>query len=278
MLAVGFDIEKVTYPCYVQPKLDGVRSFSFLNEKLDVEFLSRNGKRFSLLNHLQISVREFIYLISIDKGWDPRKLKLDGEIYSHNLTFQELISAVKKNSENTQKLEFHIFDFVYMDYPEMPFSEKEKILKNYFLKFKNEIPFKLVDTYFVQDFAEIQKYQEKFLNEKYEGLMVRLSNNFYQFDTRSKSLMKFKKFFDADFEIIEVKEATGRDSGTAVFQLKNENGDVFNARPMGTQETRANYLKNSQNLIGKFATVVYQELTDRGVPRFPVVKCIRNYE
>jgi DNA ligase-1 len=36
--------------------------------------------------------------------------------------------------------------------------------------------------------------------------------------------------------------------------------------------------KRGDSLIGKYLTVTYQELSEYGVPRFPVGKTIRDYE
>jgi len=37
-------------------------------------------------------------------------------------------------------------------------------------------------------------------------------------------------------------------------------------------------LKKGEVLIGKKVTIRFQELTEKNVPRFPIVVCIRDYE
>jgi len=49
-------------------------------------------------------------------------------------------------------------------------------------------------------------------------------------------------------------------------------------RPTGPLEWRRHLLQDAKTLIGKKLTVCFQEYTDQGVPRFPVGKCIRDYE
>ena len=61
-----------------------------------------------------------------------------------------------------------------------------------------------------------------------------------------------------------------------VWKCKTKNGKEFNVRPKGTNEERAKFYKEAKKYIGKKLTVEYQELTDDGIPRFPVGKNFRN--
>ena len=89
--------------------------------------------------------------------------------------------------------------------------------------------------------------------------------------------MKLKDFDTTEFEIVNVLEAAGNDVGTAIFMLRV--GDCnFCARPIGSKKLRAKYLKDRNKLIGKAATVQHQGYTDAGVPRFPVMLNVRDYE
>jgi DNA ligase-1 len=49
-------------------------------------------------------------------------------------------------------------------------------------------------------------------------------------------------------------------------------------RPRGTHEDRADLFKDGDSYIGKKLTVRYQELTEDGIPRFPVGIAFRDYE
>jgi DNA ligase-1 len=49
-------------------------------------------------------------------------------------------------------------------------------------------------------------------------------------------------------------------------------------RPKGTIEDRRDIFKKAQSYVGKKLTVKYQELTDDGIPRFPIGLAIRDYE
>lgn len=124
---------------------------------------------------------------------------------------------------------------------------------------------------------QVWKYHEKCVANGYEGVIVRNLDGKYEFGFHSNDLIKLKTFDDAEFEIVDVVEATGRDAGTAVFVCKCKGGE-FNVKPQGTRELRAEYFKNGDKLIGKKVTVQYQGLSDDGIPRFPSAISIRDYE
>ena len=105
MLAHNFrkrekDIE---YPCYVQPKLDGVRCFAYEDENGDIKLTSRSGKEFTQpFSILRGQIAQFIHGNEI---WD-------GELYTPELTFEDLIAACRKSTyrESSELVEFHLFD------------------------------------------------------------------------------------------------------------------------------------------------------------------------
>ena len=85
-----------------------------------------------------------------------------------------------------------------------------------------------------------------------------------------------KKFEELEFAIVDVREATGNDKGTAIIQCQADNGELFWVRPKGSREYRASLLESQ--IIDKLLTVRYQNLTEKGIPRFPVGIAIRDYE
>ena len=68
------------------------------------------------------------------------------------------------------------------------------------------------------------------------------------------------------------------DKGCVIWECKTENDQRFSVRPRGTVLERQGYFQNGDDWIGSKLTVRYQELTDDGIPRFPVGITIRNYE
>jgi DNA ligase-1 len=258
----------IKFPCYVQPKLDGVRCISSSTENCEPYYTSRMGKEFTTLQHLDLLVHEVYYEIGYP---------LDGEIYTHNvLTFQDTVSAIKAAKENSSILRYHIYDIVA---PELTFEERHKLIKACLEPLQNrELVY--VPTYEVKNEAEIIKYHEQFVEEGYEGIIIRNKDGKYVLDHRSNDLQKWKNFIDKEFVIVGGKEATGEDKGTVVFicDVGDGTGRTFDVRPRGSRELRREWWQNLESLKGKRLTVRYQRLSDAGIPTILTGITVRDYE
>jgi DNA ligase-1 len=264
MLAQKYSERKhyIKFPAYVQPKLDGVRSLAtFKNDAY--EFTSRGDKVYSTVNHLSDSLKQLKYTPA---------LVFDGEIYIHGKSLQEINSAVKKLREETAQLEFWIFDLAI---PKLTFKERLKIIESMCLTRATGI--KALPTYEVNSEEEILEYHKVF-SQEFEGTMVRNADGLYVFDYRSNDLQKHKDFVDDEFEIVGGKEGSGNDEGTVIFRCKTKLGKEFDVRPRGSREQRREWYKELPKLITKKLTVRYQQLSDDGIPIFPVGITIRDYE
>jgi len=236
------DREKyISEPFYVQPKLDGVRLL--VSNK---GCYSRTGKVVTGVEHLARGLRDGEYL--------------DGECYAPNKTFEEITSMFKMNP---QDLEFHVFDYFDLNRPHLNFGERlERVT---------------VDTFLVKSKSDVQGYHDMFVSQGYEGIMIRDASSTYEIGKRSNYLLKYKSFQTEEYKIVDVKEGTGREKGTAIWVC--ESGEnLFSVKPEGTLETRRKYFENKNNFLGKLLTVRFQNLTSLGIPRFPVGIVIRDYE
>jgi len=108
--------------------------------------------------------------------------------------------------------------------------------------------------------------------------MVRNLKGAYRIGKRSADLQKVKTFLDGEYRIVDYTEGTGNEKGCVIWVCETPDGRQFRVRPRGTQEERKVLFRNGDDYIGKMLTVRYQELTDDGVPRFPVGIAIRDYE
>ena len=59
------------------------------------------------------------------------------------------------------------------------------------------------------------------------------------------------------------------------FKCITKNNKEFNVRPKGTREYRRDLFLKGDELIGSKLTVIFQEYSSEGIPRFPVGKSIR---
>jgi ATP-dependent DNA ligase len=136
---------------------------------------------------------------------------------------------------------------------------------------------KHVITLKVDTLEQLNTIYEGFLAANYEGQMVRVDDVYET--KRSKFLLKRKEFQDKEYQILEVGEGTGNRTGMAGFMvMKNEDGTIFKSNIKGSHEFLTELLQNKQEIVGQLATVQFFHLTPDGVPRFPYITAIRNYE
>lgn len=265
MLAIPFDEKQIRYPCLCQPKYDGVRCTVSIGLDGDVKIISRKGKPYNI-PHL--------------KAWAEKHrdaLPLDGELYNHNeLTFQEITSAVKRQSEMTSKIHYVVYDKPVADWENYTrWRQLEEFER--FGEFIDS-PVSISPYRYCNNIEEVREYHRECVAEGYEGVIIRNLDGMYEFGFRSRNLIKLKDFDDSEFPIVDVVEGTGRDAGTAVFELSLPDGRTFKARPVGSFEQRKDYFDRALELVGKQCTVKYQGFSDDGVPRFPVAIAVRDYE
>lgn len=247
------EYQSLKFPCFVQPKLNGVRLISNGGN-----LISRTGKEFYGLEHISKVTSNIPHI-------------LDGELYIHGESLQTIVSLVRKSvnlDEQSQNLKYHIYDIVDSQHT---FSQRLDVLNS--ITGDNII---IVPTHEVFTHKEIDQYQKQYIEDGYEGLIVRTDSH-YKINGRSAGLLKYKNFIDEEFEIVNYCHGKGKYQNVPIFTLKSING-LFEAVPIGTQEERFEMLNNASNLIGKMATVKYFELTKDGLPHCPVLLSIRDYE
>jgi len=232
----------ISEPFYVQPKIDGVRLL--VSNKGGI---SRTGKIVPGTEHLGKGLKEGEYL--------------DGECYDPSKTFEEITSLFKTNPK---ALEFHVFDYFDTNQPDLTFDQRlERVT---------------VETRWVKTKKDLPIVHKQYMDAGYEGTMIREPSSVYEIGKRSNYLLKLKDFKTDEYKVIGMRECTGKDVGTPTWVCLTENGQEFTVRPEGTQEKRREMFKNGDKYMGKMLTVKYQNLTDLGVPRFPVGIAFRDYE
>ncbi len=264
MLALKYEdrLHDIVWPAFVQPKLNGVRCLMERRGN-EIIFHSRGNKQFSTLTHLKADA------LAVLKDGDI----LDGELYNHGeITFQKLVGLIKREIGDPAKVTKFVRFWNYDRCEDVPFVRRASRLVEH-----GNI--KRVPTYRVSDHAEMRQRHVEFMQNGYEGTMVRSGGTEpYRFQYRSSSLLKVKDFLDAEFEIIGANEGVGKSEGQATFICKMRNGVTFDARCKGTDEQRREQWTNRQNYVGKMLTVKYQCLSDAGIPVFPVGITVRDYE
>ena len=265
---------KIEFPAYVQPKLDGLRCISYL-ENGEIILQSRRGMRFENFDLLRSQLMKLFKIVG-------ENVYLDGELYTDTIIFEELSGLVRLTTEKTNEeqlekinsIKYNVFDIYFVNSPNMIYEERKEKVEQ-LMKVKNIFLIKLVDSTLIHSFEEVDSLHDEFVSNGYEGIMLRDKNGLYEPNKRSKYLQKYKKFMEEEFKIIDFKEGNGDEKGCVIWRCVNKDGKEFSVRPKGTREQRREYFKNGSKYVGKKLTVIFQEYEDSGIPRFPVGKDIR---
>jgi len=254
---------KISYPAYVQPKLDGIRCIAILkNGKCTL--WSRTRKPITGVPHIAIHIERAF----AGKG----DVVLDGELFNMEFKadFEKIVSYVRqvKPAAGHEIVQYHIYDTVRVG----SFAQRSEWIKANVPA--EHIALKVVDTVVVQNEDEVAGYFNECLQAGYEGAMVRNAKSPYK-NARSYDLQKVKEMQEEDYPIVGVEEGRGRMAGMAIFVCKTESGKTFSAKMEGRLDDLRQYLTNHALWKGKLLSVRFQNLTADGIPRFPIGKSVR---
>ncbi|WP_107776415.1 DNA ligase [Campylobacter concisus] len=243
-------------------KLDGVRAY-WDGENL----LSRQGKKLNAP-------------LSFTKNFP--KFALDGELYAKELKFEEIQATVMDKLPDEKawgRLKFHVFDV-----PEASggLLDRLEVLAK-FLKNKPNENLIIIKQIKMRDNAHFLKFTEDIIVKGGEGAVVREPNAPYE-RKRSKNALKFKKFKDAECEVIAINKGSGKYAkftGSLTCKAlggkdkeekagEPKSGTIFKIGSGLSDEKRQNPPE-----IGSIITYKFQNLTAKGKPRFPIFLRVR---
>jgi DNA ligase-1 len=266
---------KIVYPCYIQPKLNGVCNLAelYTNNFRDATVLhhTKGGHVFETLEHLDKWVEK------LNAPAPPH-----GELYVHGWSLQKIRSYTQKIKPDQEKLEYWLYDMAWINTRYVSrigwIEETVALITKEF----PECPIKFTPTYPVENYEEAKHYHDIFVADGFEGGVLKNIGGIYLFQHRSKDTEKMKEFEADEFEIIGGKEGVGTDAGCIIYRCITEDGKEFSARPKGSVEDRQQMLKELPDAIGKMLTVRFAEYSEDGVPQhtvgIPEAEVVRDYE
>ena len=216
-------------------------------------------------------------------------LILDGEIYKHGWTLNKIsgICRSQKTAYDGEPLEFYMYDVVDLD---KTFKERLEVI-NYIsdtlnLNFnptkdweEDDLKIQVLPQEPISGFDNMMKLHDQYVSEGWEGLVVRLESAKYGPGKRTNDMIKIKRYFDAEYQITGLKE--GLRPEDMCFTMVTENGQTFNAKPIGDRAQKQWYRDHLDDIIGKMATLKYFEMSGKEgseVPQQPILLSIRDYE
>lgn len=269
MLAHTFQKQgkKIKYPCYVQPKLDGIRCIAIVKDGR-CTLWSRTRKPVYSCPHI---------VAEIEKNFE-KDIILDGELYNDEFkdNFEHIVHLVRQETPDPEHtdVQYHIYDVV----NSAKFEDRIAYLKDFFPHNGKNGSLRLVETHMVEDEALVPDWFAEFKESGFEGAMLRNSAGLYV-NKRSSDLIKVKEMMEEEFAIIGIEEGRGKLQGhVGAFICMTGDGREFKAKMCGSTEKLKEYFEDHSLWKGEKLTVQFQDFTSYHIPRFPVGKAIRNYD
>ena len=297
------NLDEINYPLLVSNKIDGIRCILYKGE-----ILSRSLKQ---IQNKQL--REKLKLLAdYTKEYN---LILDGEIYSPELTFQEITGfvmtkdfedpkTIKKHGEVLKipkDLKFCCFDVIKDNNLDTPFIDRVKLIETVAMLFK-DIMYP-VQEYLLNSKEEVEKHFEIALDNGEEGLILRNPEGKYKCGRctlKEQNVFKLKPYRTFDAQITGVVQATIVDPnaekktnelGRSVTSKKKddriliEKASAFNVQYEGkelkvvlamTDEEKEEVWRNKEQYIGKWIEYKGMLVGAKDVPRHPVMLRFRS--
>lgn len=251
---------------HIQPKLDGMRCIATKDG-----LFSRNGEPIKSAPHIHEQLQPIFNKFP--------GIVIDGELYNHDFRddFNKIMSLAKKTKptaedlqESAELLQYWVYDYESKDDFAMRTQHLQNLIDIMLPKEKSIIIVSTNDIHI----SNVDHFAAMYIEEGFEGAMVRLHGKYE--GKRSKTLLKWKEFQDAEFTIFDIQEGDGNRSGMAarvVLQLPD--GRTFSAGIIGNVDYCKQLLKEKDLHIGEPGTVIFQNYTPDGIPRFPKFKAVR---
>jgi len=129
---------------------------------------------------------------------------------------------------------------------------------------------KLAPFWICENLSDIKRVYDKLIDMKYEGIIVRHLFNQYT-ETRSTTMMKFKPKKKDVYQIVGWNEEIsiqGVPKGRiGSLDLSSQVGDIFSVSAGLNDDDREKLWNIRDDLPGIFATVHYQHLTNKHIPK-----------
>jgi ATP-dependent DNA ligase len=265
MLCYPFEekrLHKWPTPYIVQPKLDGDRCRVIFNEAGSVTLLSSEENEIVSVPHINKALEEYGFT----------EMELDGELYTHGTSHQDIRSMVGRTVNihpEHELMQLHLFDVVNQDVQAKRLLElKENVPESEYIK--------IVRSDMAMNLDEIIEILMEYDSEGYEGVVVR-HIGFPYLRKRSTGMMKWKPRRSDYYTITGYEEEIsihGEQKGAlGALWLQSDEGEAFKvgSGTFLTRDNRTVLWADREKLVGRIAHIKYQHLTERKVPRFPVL-------
>ena len=273
---------------YVSTKIDGVRCIAIVDDSGNSTFFSRTGKPFDTLGVISDGI----------KALGITGVIFDGELClvddDGKEDFQGVMKELRKKDHTIPNPSYKIFDMLNADefYSQKgkannPFSVRLKKLQKAMVK--NECScLTILDQKLIKNQDDFQELIQESTDKGWEGLMLRADKPYK--GKRSKDLLKYKAFSDAEYEVVDTEMGpfryiqNGKECEETMLSsvIISHKDNLVGVGSGFSVEQRQEFYKNPKKILGKVINVQYFEETknqDGGISlRFPTFKYLYGEE
>ena len=266
---------------YASRKIDGLRVLIYLGEDNKVHTASRGAMNYDA------AMTDIIHHPTLEKLLRKNPwLILDGEAYKHGMTLQALNSVARTQvtAVDYEILQFYWYDIAVLN---KPFKERLQIMNTIKSALKldfdpereftdEELRIQFVPHEIISGWDNIEKLHNKYVEEGWEGLVIRDPNKNYKPNGRSNDMIKVKMYRDDTFKVIGY-ELGLRGSEDMVFIMEMNDGRTFKAKPFGDRTQKEEYVNNfEKNYKGHIGECKFFYYSEDGIPLQPSFKAFRD--
>ena len=260
----------------VQRKYDGLRCRARMTEMSQftkASLIKRGGDRIPFCKLIRLQA--YLLLRQLPYGW-----QLDGELYSHGMTLQQIEGIVNRSVNvhaDDKLLSYYVFDLIppNLDSENATYAHRRSMLiqafnenKKMSMWYHNRLF--LAEEDVCTSFDQIEPLHDKYIAEGYEGAVIKSYSAGYVL-SRTYHIMKYVKFHSVEAIISGFDKSRGTEEGAIIFSITLSNGLGQGVRPQGTIALRRQMYARGNEYIGRTCTIRYKSVTPDGRLHAPVM-------
>ena len=262
---------------WITQKLNGVRATYYKGQLFARSGVPYDGLN-DMLDELDKVSRNGMYVID-----GELTLKDKGEL-SDNEAFRKATGILNSDEPHKDNICLTVFDVVPVadfesDTPTVKYAERRAIIDEISNSNSDFIYIRVLPVlYHGTDQSVIPTLLDRMVREDKEGLMINLNVPYYR--KRHRGILKVKRFYTADLEIVDIKCGDGKFQDILGSVVVKFNDNEVSVGSGFSDEQRQYYWEHKDELIGKICEVKYKEIsydkkTGLASLQFPVFVTIR---
>lgn len=291
LLAKGCDektIKRMSWPAFSQLKADGMRinvHFTDTQTNVNINLCGRSGKTVDILGELDADMIKLASHINHPEGdfmidGELVLVEDDGTIMERKKGNGKLNKAIrgKMPADEAKRVRIRVWDIIgaesfKAEKDTIPYTERFEMVKNAVAAYEAELgpkaefvnhlkgtikKIELIETIEVADIGEAQAHFKQMLKRGEEGSLLKSFDHVWE-DKRSYGLLKMKAIKDADLEVVDWVEGTGKYEGMlGALVCQSSDGKIEVSVGSGFSDAqRKKYTK--ENTVGRVIEILYNE-------------------